>query len=356
MLPSTTDDSWSFAAYCRHVKQGAKKRPPAAFTRAFLFPSTRRAAMRASVTVRVPGSTSNLGAGFDCIGVAVERWLTLTPRAAEQPAGGPVTLERRGTLSTLTAAPEHDLLYRGFVQACRAARRAVPPTVVLSAESSIPVARGLGSSAAAAVAGAVAATALLELDLSKDALTTLCTELESHPDNVAPAIYGGANLVLREPWGGLSVTPLPIHASLALVFAVPDFTLETTQARAVLPQTVPHTRAVEAAARSAALVHGLAHGEPRLLATGLDDVLHVPYRRSLVRGYDAVVMAARAAGAVGATLSGSGPTLVAGAPPPPARPGGGGGGPGGGAPCGVAPRLPPPRPRAGLEGGLGLCP
>src|SRR2546425_740093 len=118
--------------------------------RAFLFPSTRAAGMRASVTVRVPGSTSNLGAGFDCIGVAVERWLTLTACQAEEAAGGPVTLERRGTLSTLTAAPEHDLLYRGFVQACRAARRAVPPTVILTAESSIPVARGLGSSAAAA--------------------------------------------------------------------------------------------------------------------------------------------------------------------------------------------------------------
>src|SRR3989442_5070718 len=128
MLPSTTDDSWSFAAYCRHVNQGAKTRPPAAFTRAFLFPSTRRAGMRASVTVRVPGSTSNLGAGFDCIGVAVERWLTLTARAAEQPAGGPVTLERRGTLSTRTAPPEHDLLSRGIAQACRAARAAAPPT------------------------------------------------------------------------------------------------------------------------------------------------------------------------------------------------------------------------------------
>src|SRR3989442_13688239 len=139
MLPSTTDDSWSFAAYCRHVKQGAKKRPPAAFTRAFLFASTRRAAMRASVTVRVPGSTSNLGAGFDCIGVAVERWLTLTARPAEEPAGGPGTLERRGPLSTLTAAPEPDLLDRGFVQACRAARRAGPPTVVLTAQSTLPL-------------------------------------------------------------------------------------------------------------------------------------------------------------------------------------------------------------------------
>src|SRR2546425_1160020 len=149
--------------------------------------------MRASVTVRVPGSTSNLGAGFDCIGVAVERWLTLTARAAEQPAGGPVTLERRGTLSTLTAAPEHDLLYRGFVQACRAARRAVPPTVVLSAESSIPVARGLGSSAAAAVAGAGAAAALLAPGLRKDGLTPPGTQLQSHPDNPAPARYRGAD-------------------------------------------------------------------------------------------------------------------------------------------------------------------
>src|SRR3989441_5200775 len=269
--------------------------------RAFLFPSTRAAGMRASVTVRVPGSTSNLGAGFDCIGVAVERWLTLTACQAEEAAGGPVTLERRGTLSTLTAAPEHDLLYRGFVQACRAARRAVPPTVILTAESSIPVARGLGSSAAAAVAGAGGGAGLLEVGPSKDALTTLGTQRGSHPHHLAPAIYGGANLVLREPWGGLSVTPLPIHESLALVFAVPDFTVETTQARAVLPQTVPHTRAVEAAARSAALVHGLAHGEPRLLATGLDDVLHVPYRRSLVRGYDAVVMAAPGAGGGGGT-------------------------------------------------------
>src|SRR3989441_5365341 len=163
--------------------------------RAFLFPSTRAAGMRASVTVRVPGSTSNLGAGFDCIGVAVERWLTLTACQAEEAAGGPVTLERRGTLSTLTAAPEHDLLYRGFVQACRAARRAVPPTVILTAESSIPVARGLGSSAAAAVAGAGAAAALPELGPSQDALAPPRPEPRGHPHNRAPGILGGAHLV-----------------------------------------------------------------------------------------------------------------------------------------------------------------
>jgi homoserine kinase len=95
------------------------------------------------------------------------------------------------------------------------------------------------------------------------------------------------------------------------VFAVPDFVVHTKEARAVLPQTVPHAHAVEAAARSAALVHGLAHAEPQLLSIGLEDVLHVPYRRALVRGFDAVVSAARAAGAFGATLSGSGPTMLA---------------------------------------------
>ena len=244
--------------------------------------------MRASVTVRVAGSTSNLGAGFDCVGVAIGRWLRVTVRTAP---GKSIALERSGTLSTLETAPEADLLYRGFAAACRKTGREVPLGLALAAHSDIPVARGLGSSAAATVAGAAAAVALLELKLDAPALAELASELEGHPDNVAPAVFGGANLVLREP-GGLVVTPLPIHPSLALVFAVPDFTVETKRARAALPATLPHADA-------------------RLLAAGLDDVLHVPFRRALVPGYDEVTSAARQAGAYGATLSGSGPTVVA---------------------------------------------
>src|SRR5712692_6817816 len=262
--------------------------------------------MRTSVTVRVAGSTSNLGAGFDCVGVAVGRWLRVTARATRDAAGSAVVIERGGTLRTLDTAPEADLLYRGFAAACRRAGQQVPGGLALSADSDIPVARGLGSSAAATVAGAAAATALLELKLDAAALAELCSELEGHPDNVAPAVFGGANLVLRGP-DGLIVTPLPIHSSLAMVFAVPDFTVETKRA----PAALPHAEAVRAAAKSAALVHGLAHGDARLLAAGLDDVLHVPFRRSLVPGYDEVTGAARQAGAYGATLSGSGPTIVA---------------------------------------------
>jgi homoserine kinase len=271
----------------------------------FCFPKEK--AMRASVTVRVAGSTSNLGAGFDCVGVAVGRWLRVTARLAP---GSSVTIERAGTLTTLETPPESDLLYRGFTAVCRNAGRDVPAGLALTADSDIPVARGLGSSAAATVAGAAAAMGLLGLKLDAPALAELASELEGHPDNVAPAVFGGANLVLRET-DGLVVTPLPLHPSLALVFAVPDFTVETKRARAALPATLPHADAVRAAAKSAALVHGLAHADARLLAAGLDDVLHVPFRRALVPGYDEVTRAARQAGALGATLSGSGPTVVA---------------------------------------------
>jgi len=268
--------------------------------------------MRAQVTVRVPGSTSNLGAGFDCVGMAVDRWLRVTARVLEGSAA-PVIIERRGTLGSLDAPPAADLVYRGFAAACRRAGRDAPPSLALAAESDIPIARGLGSSAAATVAGAAAATELLALALDRDALAALCSEVEGHPDNVAPAVFGGATLVLPGP-DGLIVTPLVVHNSLAMAFAVPEFTVETRRARAALPGTLPHPLAVQAAAKAAALVQGLAHADARLLGAALDDVLHVPFRRGLVPGYDVVTAAARAAGAFGATLSGSGPTIVAVAP------------------------------------------
>jgi homoserine kinase len=265
--------------------------------------------MSASVTVRVPGSSANLGAGFDCVGVAIDRSVRLVAR--QDGSSAPVRLERSGALAGLDVPPEQDLLYLGFAGACRAAGREPPGGLVLEASSDIPVARGLGSSAAAVVAGAVAARALCNLSLKDAALAAVCAEVEGHADNVAPSVWGGAVLVLEDAVGQLVFTPLEVHGSLVLIFAVPDFTLSTERARAVLPSTVPYRTAVTAAARSAALVHGLAHGSAELLALGLDDVLHVPYRRTLMRGYGDVTAAARDAGAFGATLSGSGSTIVA---------------------------------------------
>jgi homoserine kinase len=265
--------------------------------------------MSASVTVRVPGSTANLGSGFDCVGIAIDRWVKVVAR--REASDAPVRLSRHGALQGVGVPAERDLLYLGFVRACKAAGCEPPGGLVLEASSDIPVARGLGSSAAAVVAGAVAARALCDLNLDDAALVALCADIEGHADNVAPSVLGGAILVLETAGGQLLFTPLDVDASLVLIFAVPDFTLSTERARSVLPSTVPYRTAVTAAARSAALVHGLAHAHPGLLAAGLDDVLHVPHRRTLMRGYDDVTAAARTAGAFGATLSGSGSTIVA---------------------------------------------
>ena len=268
--------------------------------------------MSRRVTVRVPASTSNLGAGFDCVGVAVDRWIEVSAALDDAARGFAIT--RRGTLAALTLAAEDDRLVAGFRAACRGAGCDVPAGVVIDAASTIPVGRGLGSSASATLAGALAADALLELGLGDRAIALLCAGVEGHPDNVVPSLFGGARLALSAINGELLVAPLDVHESLALVFAIPNFAVETRHARKVLPATLPHATATRAAALGAALVKGLATGDEALLAAALDDVLHVPFRRGLIEGYDAVTAAARQAGAFGATLSGSGSTILAIAP------------------------------------------
>jgi homoserine kinase len=267
--------------------------------------------------VRVPASSANLGGGFDCIAVAVDRWLTAAASVEPERAGPPV-VRRAGALAGLAVEPERDALYLGFAAACRAAGRPVPVGLAFDADSAIPVARGLGSSAAALVAGAALANALLELGLDDTALVAVVSALEGHPENAAASVFGGGTLSVVAPapadsGGGpaFTVSPLDVHESLAFAFAVPQLALETKRARGVLPSVVPYTTAVAAQARGAALVRGLADASPALLAVAFDDVLHVPHRRALVPGYDDVTRAAIAAGALGATLSGSGSTIVA---------------------------------------------
>lgn len=275
--------------------------------RALVAPHLQVRHVRRRAVVRVPGSAANLGAGFDCVGAAVDRWLTASVVVQSEPEAATV-IQRGGTLAGLDVPAAEDWVVVGLRAACAAAGREVPRAVRVRVSSTIPVARGLGSSAAAVVAGAVAATGICGFSLSEEQLVAACAGVEGHPDNVAPAIHGGVVLVLP---GGAHVVPLTVARGLTLVFAVPDFEVKTRDARAVLPREVAHATAVQAGARAAALVHGLATGDADALRAALDDVLHVPYRRPLIDGYDAVCGAAVAAGAFGATLSGSGSTLVA---------------------------------------------
>src|SRR5581483_848558 len=177
--------------------------PP--FPSHFIHPAARLEIMSARITVRVPGSTANLGSGFDCIGAAVDRWFGVAVHR-DKSSKEPVRLIRRGALAALdTTNPTDDLLYMGFQAACAASGCEPPGGLVMDASSEIPVARGLGSSAAALVAGAVAARALCDLPLDDLALTTVCAKIEGHADNVAASVYGGAVLVLNatgaaSPW------------------------------------------------------------------------------------------------------------------------------------------------------------
>ena len=269
---------------------------------------------RMRARVRVPASTSNLGAGFDCVGVAVDRWLTASVVVGD--GSSQVTMNRSGANARLELKPEDDLIHSGFGLACKACDVRIPRALEYDVGSTIPVARGLGASAAALVAGAFLARGALGLDLTSEAIAILCAREDGHPDNAGPSVFGGAVLGIPAGADGTSweFKELRIHHGIVMVFAVPELEVLTSEARAVLPKSVPHLTAVRAAAKAAALIEGLSSGDEGLLTFALDDVLHVPFRRQLIPGYDSVVAAAINAGAFGATLSGSGSTLVAIAP------------------------------------------
>lgn len=244
-----------------------------------------------SIAVRVPASTSNLGAGFDCLGLALDLWLEA--RLVE--GGGEPSY--RGTLAGFD--PAHDLIAR----ALRA--EGIARELRLDVRSEIPVAKGLGSSGAAVVAGLALAELARGQSLDHDRVFERALRLEGHPDNAGPAVYGGLFLAGPRP------TRLRLSPELAVAFASPEATIDTHAARARLPRDVPRDVAIAQAARAAALVLGLTGGEPDLIAFGMEDQLAVPHRKDLIPGFDAAVAAGREAGAYGVTISGAGSALLA---------------------------------------------
>jgi homoserine kinase len=183
--------------------------------------------------------------------------------------------------------------------------------VALTIRSRIPVARGLGSSAAAIVAGLTLANHWLGHPFTASELFREAIRIEGHPDNVAPALYGGFILSLPRGSSGVEPIRLPPPRGVAMTLVIPEIRISTAKARSILPRAIPLARAAENTARALALLHSLATGRVDLLADALQDVYHVPHRARLIAGFDGVVAAGRRAGAIGVTISGSGPTLLA---------------------------------------------
>lgn len=260
------------------------------------------------IRVRVPATSANLGPGFDAVGIALRLHNTLTLEPAAAPE---IEIQGEGERA-LPRDPTH-LAYRAAVAVVARARSSVhapaPGAFRLRQHNQIPLARGLGSSAAAILGGAVAANVLLGGPLDSQELLDLATEMEGHPDNIAPALLGGLVVCARTPDGvrWMRLTPPALHG----VVAVPDYTVSTDEARRLLPAQVPFADAVFNVTRTALLIAALSGGRPDLLRDATQDRLHQPYRERLIPGFAAVVAAARQAGAYGAALSGSGPSVLA---------------------------------------------
>ena len=259
------------------------------------------------VRVRVPATSANLGPGFDALGLALAYHDVLEVRAT---ASSEVRVDVTGEGAGEVPDDERHLV----VRALRIALEHVgaPRTGLhLTCTNRIPHGRGMGSSAAAVVAGLLAARALVADPSGLDDATilALATELEGHPDNAAPAIYGGATVAWSRDGAGPQAARLQIHPGIEPTLVVPTTRLATRAARGVLPATVPHADAAFNAGRSALLVHALAQ-EPALLFDATEDRLHQEYRSGVMASTWELVRGLREQG-IAATVSGAGPTVLA---------------------------------------------
>jgi len=275
--------------------------------------------MNRSVQAVVPGSTSNLGPGFDLLGLALDIYLRLTVEVegsfvmvgtAEPEVEIVWEGEGAGQPAPVPAGVEN-LALRGLLSAWQEAGVALDGRLTLHARSEVPVARGLGSSGAAIVAGLVAGEAICEAGLPHERILTLAAGLEGHPDNVAPSLLGG--LVAAASVGGgdrVLVRRAALYDEYVTAAVIPDITLSTRLARDALPSHVPHREAVTNQQRAFFLFDALVEGKTWELPVLVEDGLHQAWRAPLIPAWDDVVAVAWEHGAQAVWLSGSGPTLL----------------------------------------------
>ena len=242
--------------------------------------------MKQQVTVRVPASTSNLGPGFDCLGIALRLYNTVTVRRGENT---PLTPMMRSAANKFFAPAN----CRRFDFSCEVG-------------GAIPVSRGLGSSAVIRIGLMHGLNQMLGSNFSRTDLFALSATLEGHPENAAAASFGGFNVVR-----GLETQRFDVSAELQFVLLVPDFEIETEKSRRLLPVEIPRADAVMSAGNAAFIVAAFASGDYERLRGAFRDGLHQHYRKKLIPFLDDVIASAENAGALGAFLSGSGSSICA---------------------------------------------
>lgn len=260
-----------------------------------------------SIKVKVPATTANLGPGFDCLGVALSIYNYIVIKEDESGGSGP-NIDIKGEGAGSLEVDENNLVYRTMKKLYDDAGVQMPGFKI-ELINNIPLARGLGSSAACIAGALTAANHLLGNIFPTDVLLDYAVKIEGHPDNVVPAIIGGSVAACMEE-GRVYHTRFTISKPVSFVAAVPDFYLSTQKARQVLPQKLDYSVAVFNVARTALLVSGLITGNFDILPVAARDRLHQPYRKTLIPGMEEVIHAAEKAGAYCGFLSGAGPTII----------------------------------------------
>ena len=262
--------------------------------------------MSCKATARIPASTTNLGPGFDVLGLALQLYSTVT---LEITGENNEVVVSGVDFEKIPSTPEHS----GFKAAETIFQRSgisQPKGMRLRIENGIPAIRGLGGSGTAILGGLLTANELCDGPFSMSDILNISSEIEGHPDNVAASLYGGMVISVQDG-NRIHTIKLDCDPALHLVLAIPEFTLSTQEARDILPDKVKFSDAIYNISRCSLLVASIATGKLDMLSLSMKDVLHQPYRSNLIPGFDEVVEAASAAGALGITLSGAGPTVAA---------------------------------------------
>lgn len=264
--------------------------------------------MKKTITIRVPATSANCGPAFDCMGVACTLYDDFTYTVSDTKSG--FYLQVIGEGAGMLHPSGRNLAFSSFLEIWNQYTNHMRVGITLQMRNDIPMSRGLGSSSAAIVGGVMAANILAEAHLNREQILKVANKIEGHPDNVAPAIYGGFTISCLKDGEPHCLRFLP-SKPLQFIAVIPDKPLATALARKALPAQVSLQDAVFNESRSALLAGSLMSGQYEFLPLAMEDKLHQPYRARLIPGMENVFQAGQAAGAYHCIISGAGSTIMA---------------------------------------------
>ena len=260
--------------------------------------------------IRVPATSANLGPGYDCMGLALGLYSDFTFEESERLIIEGCPEEFRNEDNLVVKAFKKAYEYYNKKAGAQGSAQISLPALKILIESQVPVARGLGSSATCTVAGVLAVQGFLGNPFTSSELLMLCTELEGHPDNAAPCLFGGLTASFMED-GMPHVASFDCHEDWRYVTVIPDYEVKTSEARKVVKQDIRLSDGVYSVSHALCMVKALETGDSSLLGYACRDVLHEPYRKGLIKDYDSVREVSLDSGADAFFISGSGSTMIA---------------------------------------------